>query len=101
MPIDPSDGGARTGLGPIETHGIDPTTATAMVRPDDLVFVEAADGDAEIVAAEYRGSAWLLTARLGSGATALVGTSHLRAPTVGAVGRVTLADGHHQVIVPD
>ncbi len=99
LPLDTSGGRPVTEFGALDPRDVDLAGAAAMVRPDDVAFVEAADGDAEIVAAEYRGSAWLLELRLASGASVLAASSHLRAPAVGARGRAALVDGHHQVVV--
>lgn len=103
------DGMPATTLGPLDVAGdVDGAHATAMVRPDDVAFVDdeaTVDADeggpvAELVAAEYRGSGWLFTARLADGSTVLVESSHLGAPSVGAHGRLALVPGHRQVIVP-
>ncbi len=93
------DGGpAETRLGPLVDGEVDHRTV-AMVRPDDLLFTADADGDANVVAGEYRGSGWLLTVELDDGPTVLVAASHLDAPEPGAVGRVALVPGHRQVPV--
>jgi iron(III) transport system ATP-binding protein len=92
-------------LGPVEEpdpgpHGAaDRAGMQAMVRPDDLRFIPDAQGPAAVEAAEYRGSAWLLTVRLNQGSTVLVAASHLDAPRIGARGRVTMVEGHRQVAV--
>ena len=94
----PIDAGASA-LGPVPgpTEG----AVVAMVRPDDVAFEGAPDGDAEIVAAEYFGSAWLATVRLADGIEVRIESSHLRPVSVGERGSVSLVPGHVQVVVPD
>ncbi|MEM8706421.1 MAG: ABC transporter ATP-binding protein [Actinomycetota bacterium] len=87
-----------TALGAVDTDdGSD--RLLAMVRPDDVVFTSDADGEAEIVAAEYHGSGWLLVASLDGRVEVQVEASHLDAPDVGARGRLAMAPGHRQVVV--
>ncbi|MEM9036040.1 MAG: ABC transporter ATP-binding protein [Actinomycetota bacterium] len=100
LPIETSPS-PHTVLGPVDLDGRAPTGATAMVRPDDVSFAVAADGEAEVVAAEYHGSGWLLTARAGGAPPIAVFTSHLAAPPVGARGHLGLVVGHRQVVVAD
>ena len=71
----------------------------AMVRPDDLWFYSTADGDAEVVSTEYHGSGWLATVALADGTEVLVNTSHLDEPSKGQRGRLSLVEGHTQVVV--
>lgn len=75
--------------------------ATAMLRPDDVTFTEAADGAAEIVHAEFRGSIWCYTLQLPSGATVQSTRSHLRHTAVGTRVAPQLVPGHVPVVVPD
>ena len=91
---------ATSALGAIDLGGVEPAAAVAMVRPDDIVFTGADDGDAEIVAAEYHGSGWHLHATLGDGTDVHFMVGHLDAPTVGDRGRLALMPGHRQVVVP-
>ncbi len=95
LPIDAD----ATALGPISGR-ID-GAVVAMVRPDDVAFDAAVDGDAEIVAAEYFGSEWLATARLDDGTEVRIESSHLAPLSVGDRGSVSLVPGHVQVVVPD
>lgn len=97
--------GPETRLGPLD---LDPATdagpsteTVAMVRPDDLRFAPAADGEATVVGAEYRGSDWLLTVKLEEGPTILTTASHLDAPVPGDRGNLSLVSGHRQVPVTD
>ena len=101
LPIEATNASPSTALGAIELGGADPAGARAMVRPDDVAFVPDSAGDAEIVAAEYHGSGWLATARLPAGLSVVVASSHLDPPSIGARGRLTLVEGHRQVVVPD
>ncbi|MEO1061628.1 MAG: ABC transporter ATP-binding protein [Actinomycetota bacterium] len=100
LPIELSTTPPSTELGPVDLGGVDTSTACAMVRPDDVIFVPDAAGTAEIVATEYHGSAWLATARLRDGLTVLAASSHLDPPSLGQRGRLALVDGHRQVVVP-
>ena len=68
--------------------------ATAMLRPDDITFVERPDGAAEVVHAEFRGSVWCYTLRLPSGTTVRSTRSHLRNTAVGARVTPELVPGH-------
>ncbi len=88
---------ARTALGPVDAEG----APLAMVRPDDLTFAPADDGDATVVDGEYRGSGWLLTVELDDGPQLLVAASHLDAPQPGSRGRVSMVPGHRQVPISD
>lgn len=101
LPLAPApDGGWRTALGEVAARGpVDPTRQVAMVRPDDVRFECAADGDAEVVGAAYHGATWLYQVRLPDGATVLSEGSHLTRVDVGTRGRVALTPGHKQVVV--
>lgn len=94
-----ADGRAITALGPVELGTHDVTTVRAMARPDDLTFREAPDGPDQIVALEYQGSGWLVTARLRDGSEVLANRSHLETPTVGGRGVVELVPGHRLIAV--
>jgi iron(III) transport system ATP-binding protein len=102
LPISTTDGAAATALGPIDASlPLDPL-AVAMVRPDDVVFLpDGADGDAEIIEAEFRGVSWRYTIRLAGGEVVLSTMSHLDRQPVGARGRVRLTPGHHQIVIDD
>lgn len=100
LPIAVSGGTTMTALGPVEVGGLEPTSAMAMVRPDDLHFASTPHGDAEVTAAEYRGSGWLVTVRLATGESVQAAASHLDQLTVGVRGKVALVEGHRQVALP-
>lgn len=94
-----NDGEAMTALGPVDT---DPSpTASALVRPDDVLFHPDDGGGAEIVAAEFRGTSWTYTIRLADGTDLLASVSHLQPRSVGTRGRVELTPGHRQIVVDD
>ncbi len=97
LPIEVDDSRPTSPLGAVDDVA---GPAVAMVRPDDVAFVVDAAGDDEIVAAEYRGSAWLHTVRLGQGPTVLTASSHLDAPEPGTRGHLELVPGHRQVPIP-
>ncbi|MEM9200282.1 MAG: ABC transporter ATP-binding protein [Actinomycetota bacterium] len=97
----PISSGGRTPLGLIDMGGKSPAETTAMVRPDDVVFMPAEDGDVEITRAEYRGSGWQVRAVIPGGAEIDFATGHLVAPAIGGRGRISLTPGHRQVVVPD
>ncbi len=104
LPIDDRGAEARTTLGPLDSDATNQPLeheTTAMVRPDDLHFAPATDGDATVVSSEYRGSSWLLAVELPAGPTVLVAASHLDALEPGTRGRVSLVPGHRQVPVGD
>ncbi len=95
-----TDGSAAgTELGPVDLGDVAGAGATAMVRPDDVTFVSAGRGDVEVVAAEYRGSEWLVTVRSDAGSVVRVASSHLLTPSVGERGHLELVSGHRQVVV--
>jgi hypothetical protein len=93
--------GLRSALGPVA--GDDGAAMSgpmqAMVRPDDVHFEPDGDGSAEVVAAQYRGSGWLLTVELDDGQSVLAAASHLLAKPVGQRGRLSLVEGHRQFAV--
>jgi iron(III) transport system ATP-binding protein len=93
--------GLRSALGPVA--GDDGAALSgpvrAMVRPDDVHFEPDGDGSAEVVAAQYRGSGWLLTVELDDGQSVLAAASHLLAKPVGQRGRLSLVEGHRQFAV--
>jgi iron(III) transport system ATP-binding protein len=74
--------------------------AVVMLRPDDVTFADEADGPAEVVAAEFRGSTWCYTLRLPSGASVQSTRSHLRHVAVGTRVRPALVPGHGPVAIP-
>jgi hypothetical protein len=65
-----------------------------------VTFSDQADGPAEVVAAEFRGSTWCYTLRLPSGATVQSTRSHLRHVAVGTRVRPALVPGHRPVVLP-
>ena len=91
---------AASALGPVELDDADANAVMAMVRPDDVVFDPAVDGDAEIVSAEYHGSGWRVLARTDDGAEVHFATGHLVTPSPGDRGRLSMTPGHRQVVVP-
>jgi iron(III) transport system ATP-binding protein len=97
--LDIDDG--RSELGPIP--GADPlTTGTvAMVRPDDVTFEVAEDGEAEIVDAEFRGSTWCYSVRLPSGTVVRSTRNHLLRASIGTRVRASINPGHRPVLIAD
>lgn len=101
LPVTDVDGVTSTVLGPVELAGRGTDTVSAMVRPDDVVFTTDGPQDAEILRAEYHGTAWLATARIRDDDTLVrFFTSHLDRPQPGERGCLHLIEGHHQVVVP-
>ncbi len=101
LPVDTGGAAPSSPLGPVDGVPDGAAGALAMVRPDDVVFARSGgEGPDEVVAAEYHGAGWVATVRLASGHEVLMTTSHLEPPTVGERGRVELAAGHRQVVVP-
>ncbi len=93
-------GEAATAIGGIEP--IEPSGSLAMIRPDDVTFTCGADGSAEIVAAEFRGSSWCYTVALASGGTIKSLRSHLDRIAVGTRIDPSMRPGHEPVVVrPD
>jgi iron(III) transport system ATP-binding protein len=75
--------------------------AVAMVRPDDVTFEVDAAGDASIVDAEFRGSTWCYTLRLGSGALVRSTRNHLLRASIGTRVRASINPGHRPVLIAD
>ncbi|MEX2625774.1 MAG: ABC transporter ATP-binding protein [Ilumatobacteraceae bacterium] len=75
------------------------TMRCAMVRPHDVTFDPDPSGDAEVVAAEFRGSTWCYTLRLPSGESVRSTRSHLIQVAPGTSVRVALVPGHRPVVV--
>lgn len=94
-----ANGMGQTVLGAIDVAGHAELSVRAMVRPDDLTFRSAADGPDEVIALEYHGSGWLVTARVRDGSEVLASRSHLEAPTIGERGAVELVPGHRPIAV--
>lgn len=96
LPIHVNGAGATTELGPLATASAVSanSSALAVVRPDDLTFECSPDGSAEVIAAEFRGPAWLYTLRLRSGAVVQSSRSHLVKVDVGQRVEVSLLAGH-------
>lgn len=86
-------------LGEIDGADSDLDDAVAMVRPDDVVFRADPRGDAAIVAAEYHGTGWRLSATLAGGDVIQFTVGHLDAPTIGDRGHLAMSPGHRQVVV--
>ena len=97
LPI--SDHGTSA-LGPVDLDGRQPDELVAMVRPDDVIFVPAPDGEAVITSAEYHGSGWRVWASLPDGAELGFTAGHLAEPVTGQRGTVSLTPGHRQVALP-
>lgn len=93
--------GDRCELGPIGATGQVAPGTVAMVRPDDVTFELDDHGDAEIVDAEFRGSTWCYSLRLGSGSVVRSTRNHLLRVPVGARVRATITPGHCPVLVTD
>ncbi len=83
--------GTRVANGPVE----------AMVRPDDVTFEVDPAGDASVIDAEFRGSAWTYRLRLGSGRTVRSTRSHLVTVPTGTRVRASLVPGHVPVVIAD
>lgn len=90
----------RSELGPIDDGAI-PNGALAMVRPDDVTFEPADDGDAEIVDAEFRGSTWCYSVRLPSGTIVRSTRNHLLRAPIGTRVTASITPGHRPVLVTD
>lgn len=88
-------------LGPVAWVGDVAPGTIAMVRPDDVTFEVDHEGDAEIVDAEFRGSTWCYTLRLGSGTTVRSTRNHLLRASIGTRVRASITPGHHPVLVAD
>jgi iron(III) transport system ATP-binding protein len=76
-----------------------------MVRPDDIYFTIAdastpAEHVAEIVHAEFRGSAWCYTLRLATGATIRALRTHLEPVEIGTAITPSIRREHRPVVVP-
>ena len=75
-----------------------------MVRPDDIHFTIAdastpAEHVAQIIHAEFRGSAWCYTLRLSSGATVRALRSHLEPVDVGTAVTPSIKSAHRPVVI--
>ncbi len=75
-----------------------------MVRPDDIHFTIAdastpAEHVAQIIHAEFRGSAWCYTLRLSSGATVRALRSHLEPVEVGTAVTPSIKSAHRPVVI--
>ena len=75
--------------------------ALLMLRPDDVTFEQAPDGQAVVTAAEFRGSSWCYTLQLASGVTVRSTRSHLEHVAVGATVAPAMRPGHLPVVVAD
>ena len=86
-----------------EITGIDGTApdSLVMVRPDDVTFTASDDGQAEVVAAEFRGSSWCYTLRLASGSTVRSVRSHLDRTAIGQRVTPAMRPGHIPVVVTE
>ncbi len=94
-----SQGTARsTVLGELENGG---AANWAMVRPDDVEFTVSESGTAVVVATEYSGFAWTITAKASDGSQISLMRSHLDPLSVGDRGELQLVPGHRQVVVDD
>lgn len=86
------------GTAPVDLTGRGlPIGSVVMVRPDDVTFEPDAAGEAQIVAAEFRGSAWCYTLALDSGDELRSTRSHLDRLAVGTRVSPTLRPGHGPV----
>lgn len=89
-------------LGPVAVdHLDDRSAAVAMVRPDDLTVTVDAAADGEVVAGEFRGSAWSYRIALSSGAVVRATISHNVELKPGDRVSIGLAEGHRPVAVVD
>lgn len=100
LPIQVTDAGAATLLGPVELGDIAVHRAEVMVRPDDVVFEPCEAGPLVVEAADYHGIGWTTTVRHQDGATVRCFASHLDPPRVGERGVVHLVAGHRQLVLP-
>jgi iron(III) transport system ATP-binding protein len=105
LPITTADRVSFTALGPIDGPAAPGPDAVAMVRPDDVTFEPDPGGEAEVVAAEFRGVTWCYTIRLDGavdgGEVVLATVSHLTPQAIGTRGRVRLTPGHRQIIIDE
>lgn len=101
LPITVADRSSFTALGPVEADTPPGPDAVAMVRPDDVIFEADDGGEAEIVAAEFRGVSWCYTIRLAGEDVVLSTMSHLAPQSIGTRGRVRLTPGHRQIIIDE
>ncbi len=75
--------------------------STLMVRPDDISLTRDEDGDATVVAAEFRGSSWCYEVRLPSGTTVHSLRSHIDPLEPGDRVSAALSPGHRPVFVEE
>ena len=85
--------------GAIDGVDVAPGT-TVMLRPDDVTFDVDPAGTAEIVGAEFRGSAWCYTIRLSTGEELRSTRSHLDRVAVGTSVSAGIEPGHTPVPTP-
>ena len=88
-------------LGPIRSSDPVAPGTVAMLRPDDVTFELADAGDAEVIDAEFRGSTWCYSLRLGSGAVVRSTRNHLLRAPIGTRVRASITPGHHPVLIAD
>lgn len=101
LPVIDDSSTPATELGPLDVEGPLPHGAVAMLRPDDLTFDIDVEGDAEVIAAEFRGSIWCYTLLLASGATVRSTRTHLFRVPIGEHVTAAITAGHRPVIVVD
>lgn len=100
LPIDGAGATASTMLGPIDLRGCAASSVAAMVRPDDIRFVDDPGGGFEVATREYLGSGWIVATRsVRDGFEVLAHRSHLEPPENGDRGRLELVEGHTPVVV--
>ena len=89
-----------TELGPVSIIAPADRGCSMVVRPDEVGLTPAADGVAEVVAAEFRGPIRAYLVRLPSGTELLATQPHERPLAAGTRVHVSLSPGPHPV-VPD
>lgn len=86
---------------PTDPAQVPPTgEVRVMVRPDDVRLVADPAGDARVVTAEFRGSAWVYGVTLPTGEVVRSERSHLEPLDLGAAVRAELVPGHVPFVLP-
>lgn len=92
----------RDTVGGLADDGLDDVDggSIVMVRPDDVSFAADPNGSTQVIAAEFRGSAWCYTLALDSGATVRSMRPHVDPVDVGTVVSLELVARHRPVVIP-
>lgn len=89
----------REAGGLVDERWPDGDDALVMLRPDDVTFTADGQGEATVVAAEFRGSVWNYTVELASGARVHAIRSHLEHVPPGTTVSATVRPGHTPVVI--